>query len=107
MQRYVVPPTVRDQEKIIGGVLTITQTIFLGIGCVLAFTFAQLFYNVSGQNVIIAIAAGAIAGAPMAALAFLKKHDYGDMPIAQYLIYKFFFNHSKKKFPNINENFRR
>lgn len=106
MQRYSLPPTINEQEKIIGGVLTVAQAIFLGIAFVCGFGLAQFGFNLSG-NIFVAIICGAVAALPGIGLAFLKKHDYGDMPISQYLIYRFFFNKSKKEFPNVNQNFRR
>lgn len=105
MGRAIIPPDIREKEKIIGGVFTVSQVVLMAIGFVLALICMSLLYNLL-HNVIVALF-GAGAAIPFVYVALKKVHLYGDMEYSQYLILKHRYNKSRKKFPNINENYRK
>lgn len=104
MNTYPVPPDIREKEKVVGGILTVSQTVFVVIGVVLALINVQFIISHT-HNILLAIL-GILPSVPIIAVGVITKHDYGEMELSQFLIYQFFFKRSKKEFPNINENFR-
>lgn len=105
MARYAIPPDIREKEKVVGGILTVSQTILIAVGGALSFVLVQGIFKLS-NNIVLALL-GLLPMIPTLFLALYKKHDYGDMELTQYLIFKWKFDHSRKEFPNINENFRK
>lgn len=105
MATYPIPPDVREKEKVVGGIFTVSQTLILVIGVALSFFFINLLYNISG-HIVVGIF-GAIPMIPALWLALRKKHEYGDMEMIQYFIFLHKFKKSRKEYPNINENFKK
>lgn len=50
--RYSIPPDIREKEKIIGGVLTGSQTAILGVGVAITFVVVNLLFNLTNSIVI-------------------------------------------------------
>ena len=104
MRSYSIPPDMREQSKIVGGIFTITQTAFLAVGIALTLVIGTLLIRI-GVNFIIAILIALLCGAPFIPFAFIRKSEYGNIELAQYYLYKFQFSKSNKKWVNINQNF--
>lgn len=96
MRTYVIPPTLKDEkEKIIGGVLNITEAAWIFFGGIIAIGIFLLLGPVSKIF-------GAIVGVTVAApitfvFGFLKIKGY---PVLKYAKYKKKFNNKKKLLPN-------
>lgn len=103
--RYAIPPDIREKEKIIGGVLTGSQTVIIAVGAAVAFIVVNGLYNLTA-NVVIAVLGVAVL-VPFGYVALKRMPKYGDIEYSQYLIFKHRYNKSRKEFPNINENFRK
>lgn len=106
MARYPIPPDIREREKVVGGIFTVSQTLFLAVGALLFFLILSIVYKAS-NNIIVSAVAGLVAGGIFIPFAFIKKKDYGNVELAQYLIYLYRYKKSKKEFPNVNEHYRK
>lgn len=104
MPRYPVPPDIREKEKVVGGILTLSQTLILVAGGALTFVLVQTLFKLTGLIPVAIL--GAAPMAPALWLALGKKKEYGNMEMFQYLILKRRFNRSRKEYPNINENYQ-
>lgn len=95
LKSYIVPPDMKEKEKVIGGLLDLNQFFWvlggLGLG---ATVFALLFNIVGGTLALIVGFAFCFSGVPFA---FYKKKD---LTLFQYLTYKRKFKKKKKKLPN-------
>lgn len=105
MATYPIPPDIREKEKIVGGIFTVSQTLILVAGIAVSFLFINILYNLSG-NIVVGLI-GAVPMLPVAWLALKKKHEYGDVEMVQYFIFLHKFKKSRKEYPNINENFQK
>lgn len=95
MRKYYIPPTIKDKEKIIGGILTLGQFMFLIVGLVIGLVLGVLLYTLtkSIEIAIIAILAGLATGVPFA---FYRKNG---LTLTQYIKYKKRFIMKEKKLP--------
>ncbi|TCK01321.1 UNVERIFIED_ORG: PrgI family protein [Anoxybacillus amylolyticus] len=95
MKSYIVPPDMKEREKVIGGVLDLYQFFWilggLGLG---ALIFASLFHVIGGTPALIVGFAFCFAGVPFA---FYRKND---LTLFEYLKYKRKFKKKVKKLPN-------
>lgn len=105
MKYYPIPPDTRGKEKIIGGIFTISQFIFLIIGVILGFVLVAVTFQMTNSFVVAGIAF-IIGVGPFIPFSFVKKHELGEMELFQYLRLKQKFKKSRKVFPNINERYR-
>lgn len=105
MATYPIPPDVREKEKIVGGIFTISQTLILVIGVAISFLLINFLY--SATNHIVVAIFGALPMLPALWLALKKKHEYGDMEMVQYFVFLHRYKKSRKEYPNINENFQK
>lgn len=72
MMSYHIPPKTDDEEKIVGGVLTLRQVAFIGGGVLLGFlTAVSLFFVIGNFSIIVGILV-AFSGTPFA---FYKKNN--------------------------------
>lgn len=95
MRQYLVPPDMKEKEKIVGGILTITQFGWLAIGVVIAAIIFVLFFNTLNLwGLIIAVPIGLAIGLPFA---FYKKKE---LTLFQYLKLQHEFNKKQKQLPN-------
>lgn len=91
---YNMPPDTREREKIVGGILDITQLGWLGAGFGLYIVHALIMFRfVSWLSLIVGIVF-LVWGAVFA----LKKKD--DMPYPVYLRYKFAYKFKTKLYIN-------
>ena len=109
MQMYSIPPDTRDKEKIIGGLFTLTQFLFLiigfGAGALIAFLLNTFATGGDGSMNAVAILFGMTIGMGIfAPFAFIKIRSMGDMELFKYLICKLKFEKRNKEYPNININ---
>ena len=105
MASYPVPPDVRDEEKIVGGIFTKSQFVFLVIGFLGGMGLTVAFYSIT-QNIVIAILGlviGLGAGFPFAVI---KVRSAGDMELFKYLVKKWKFKRRPKEYRNINDNYK-
>lgn len=105
MRYYPIPPDTRGKEKIIGGIFTISQFIFLIIGVILGFILVAVTFKMTNSFVVAGIAF-IIGVGPFIPFSFVKKHELGEMELFQYLRLKQKFKKTRKVFPNINERYR-
>ena len=105
MRYYTIPPDTRGKEKIIGGIFTISQFIFLVVGVLLGFLLVIPTYKLT--NSFIASGIVFVLGvAPFVPFSFVKIHRLGEMELFPYLRLKEKFKKSRKEFPNVNEHYR-
>jgi len=80
MAQYVVPPDIREKEKIVGGVLTATQLFWIlgGVGVTALLSFIT-FPILGSASIIISLFIGLPAGV---CFAFIKRHG---LPLFDYL----------------------
>lgn len=95
MRKYYIPPTIKEKEKVIGGVLTLGQFMYLIVGLVIGLVTGVVLYILtkSIEIAIVAILAGIGAGIPFA---FYKKNG---LTLLQYIKYKKIFLKKYKKLP--------
>lgn len=98
MSLYVVPPDMKEKEKIVGGVLTIAQFAWLMLGLVVTGAiFALLFGLMKGYALILALPPGLALGLPFA---FYKKEE---LTLFRYLYLKSRHKRKNKSLPNKKE----
>lgn len=102
---YQIPPDIHEKEKIIGGIFTLTQFIFIVIAAVVGIGLGMILYGMTASFIamIIGIAIGAL---PFIPFGFVKIRKMGDIELFQYLKYKIQYKMSIKEYKNINENYR-
>ncbi len=103
---YKIPPDIRGKSKVIGGIFTVTQLLFLVGGAISGGLFGIGAYNLS-KSAIFAVIIGVVFAVPWIPFAFVKKHEFGDIELFTYLKYKLMFKHSNKEYLNINENYQK
>lgn len=95
MAQYIVPPDMKEKEKIVGGVLNINQFAWLGLGLLIAgLIFIMLFNAMNLFGLIIAVPLGSAVGLPFA---FYKKEE---LTLFRYLYLKLKFKKKVKALPN-------
>lgn len=94
MRKYTIPPTIREKEKVIGGVLTMEEFMYIIGGLVVGIVVFICLMGIS--KVMGAIVGGifALSGFPFA---FIKPKGYS---IPKYIRYKKQFKNKEKKLPN-------
>lgn len=103
--KYVVPPDVRDDEKIVGGIFTKSQFIFLILGFVGGMALTILLYSMTKNFVIAAF--GLIIGLTIAVpFAVIKIRSAGDMELFKYLVKKWKYKKRQKEYKNISDNYK-
>lgn len=105
MRSYPIPPDVRDEEKIVGGIFTKSQFIFLVIGFVGGMGLAILFYSTTKNVPLTAFGMiiGLLAGLPFAVI---KVRSAGDMELFKYLVKKHKYKKRSKEYKHINDNYK-
>lgn len=96
---YQVPPSTTEKEKILGGLLTLSQTAWIAGGLVLAagvffFGFTVLALNKAALFLAFPFL---FTGVPFA---FMKDKHSKEIPLFTYFVKKHQFNNSIKKLPN-------
>ena len=102
---YQVMPDIREKEKIVGGIFTATQTIFLALAVVAGGGLAVLTYTAT-SSVPLALLVLVLGAAPFLPFAFIKIEKMGDMELIFYLWIRFKYMQGQKIFLNLNENQR-
>lgn len=103
--KYIVPPDVRDDEKIVGGIFTKSQFMFLVIGFVAGMGLTIFLYSISKNFVVAAF--GLITGLVVTApFAVIKVRSAGDMELFKYLVKKWKYSKRQKEYKNISDNFK-
>jgi len=96
MATYIVPPDMKEKEKIVGGVLMISQFAWLMLGLLIAGIIFILLFSLMGiYSLIIAFPIGLSIGLPFA---FYKKNE---LTLFQYLTLKSKFEKKRKALPNL------
>lgn len=95
MRKYYIPPTIKEKEKIIGGILTLGQFAFLITGLVIGIVLAVFIFVITDsiEMAIILFLTGLSSGVPFA---FYKKNG---LTLLQYIKYKRKFVAKEKKLP--------
>ena len=94
MSTYIVPPDMKEKEKIVGGVLTFPQFGWLMGGLVLAgVIFIVLFPLMNIFGLVLALPVGLVFGLPFA---FYKKED---LTFFRYLVLKRKFKGKNLRLP--------
>lgn len=103
--KYVVPPDVRDEEKIVGGIFTKSQFMFLVIGFIGGMALTILLYSMTKNFIIAAfgLATGLIVTFPFAVI---KIRSAGDMELFKYLVKKWKYKKRQKEYKNISDNYK-
>lgn len=98
MRSYFVPPDIAEKEKVIGGLLDITQFFWLlsgvGLGALLFFATFTISLGLATFLGILALPIGI-------PFAFYKKQD---LPLYEYLKLKRAFKKKTKKLPNLRRD---
>lgn len=103
--KYIVPPDVRDDEKIVGGIFTKSQFMFLVIGFVGGMGLTIFLYSLSKNFVVAAF--GLIFGLVVSfPFAVIKIRSAGDMELFKYLVKKWKYNKRQKEYKNISDNYK-
>ena len=98
MASYLVPPDMKEREKIVGGVLTMAQFAWLIGGLVIIGLIVLSLYSLMGLfSLIIGVPIGLGFGLPFA---FYKKEE---LTLFRYLYLKSKFKKKKKELPNLRE----
>lgn len=102
---YQVMPDIREKEKIVGGLFTITQTIFLGLSVITGGLFGLGVFTLTSDPFlsVICIVIGAV---PFLPFAFVTIESMGKMELFFYLMIKLKYKNGQKIFINLNENKR-
>lgn len=98
MRNYLVPPDMREREKLIGGVIDLAQFFWLLGGLILGSVFFVLTFPLFGKLSMIFLLIGLLIGTPFA---FYKKHD---LTLVEYIIRKKNFDKKTKILINVRHN---
>ena len=94
MKTYVIPPTIKEREKVIGGILDMTQAGWIMGGAVVGVLVFLLLLPISK---VLGGIFGCIFGLSGVPFAFIKIKGYS---ILKYIKYKKQFDKKHKKLPN-------
>lgn len=99
MGNYTVPPDTKEKEKIVGGLLYLSQAFWLVLGFIIGGTAFILLYGVIGGafSIVIGIILAGGIGVPFA---FYKKEE---LTLFQYLRLKHKFKRRIQKLPNMRK----
>lgn len=100
---YEVSPDIREKEKVVGGMFTMTQTVFLGLAFVCGGGFGIMTFSATG-NIPLAIFIIVLGSVPFLPFAFIKIPSMGDMELFRYLMIRIKYKKSQKVYVNYNEN---
>lgn len=103
---YQVMPDIREKEKIVGGIFTITQVIPLGLALLCGGLSGVAVFSATGDP-LIAIFVIAVVATPFLPFAFVKIESMGDMELFFYLMIRMKYKNQQKVYVNINENKRK
>lgn len=97
MREYKMPTDISEKEKIVGGLLTAGQLIFLAIGIGIMVVIGLSLYNVIGK---VSFIVGAAIGIPFGIVfSFYKPHK---IPLLQYIKLKMARRKNLPKLSNHN-----
>lgn len=99
MGNYTVPPDTKEKEKIVGGLLYLSQAFWLALGFVIGSCTFILLYGLLGGVFSITIGI-IIAGGVGVPFAFYKKEE---LTLFQYLRLKRKFKKKIQKLPNLRK----
>lgn len=102
---YKISGDIRKKEKVVGGMFTLTQTIFLGLGVVVGGGVGIVIFNAT-RNVVLSLLCLILFASPFLPFAFVTIEKMGDMELARFLWIRYKFKKSQKTFLNINENYK-
>lgn len=98
MRNYPVPPDMREREKIIGGLLDLSQFIWILIGLGIGAGMFVLTFPLFGKGSIVFGILGIFSGMPFA---FYEKHG---LSLFEYLKRKRTFDKKTKILENVRNN---
>lgn len=104
MAYYQIPPDINEKEKVIGGVLTVSQLVAIIVFAVLGGVTALIIFRAANKP-ILALIVGIIILIPGLILGFKKERRLGDMEEFEYLMIKHRFKKQRKQYPNINQGY--
>lgn len=104
MAYYQIPPDINEKEKVIGGVLTVSQLVAIIVFAVLGGVSALIIFRAANKP-ILALIVGIIILIPGLYLGFKKEHRLGDMEEFEYLMIKRRFKKERKRYPNVNDGY--
>ncbi len=90
MRRYTIPPTIKEKEKVVGGILTMFEFLSLLLGVILALISYVFLSKVSH---IVGIIVGIVMLIISVSVAFVKIKGYS---LLKYTILKIKFNKKDK-----------
>lgn len=99
MRRYRMPADLNEKDKVIGGILTIAQALWVVPGIILALI---VFALVGKTLKVFAIIPCALAFSTCLPFVFYK---VGGVPLPTYIMRKHKFKQKNKVLPNIREDF--
>lgn len=102
MAEYKMTPDIREKEKIVGGLFTISQTVFLGLGIVVGGGLGLILWQATGQ-LLIGLVALFIGALPFIPFAFVTISELGNMELFRYLVIRMRFRKSQRVFVNMNQ----
>lgn len=103
---YQIMPDIREKEKIVGGKLTLSQTIFVAVGVVIGGGVAMLLIS-NGVNIVFSILLGVILAIPPIFCGIKKFYEYGNIEYWRYILMILKYKSSTKKYVNVNENYKK
>lgn len=102
--KYDIPTDTREKEKIMGGIFTISQFIFLVIATVFAIGTGMILLTTI-KNIVITLVFMVLAALPFLPFAFIRISKMNNMELFEYCVLKFKSSTQAKQFYNINENY--
>ena len=103
--QYPIPQDIHEKEKIIGGMFTISQFIFIALGAVSAL-FGGIGIYTATNNLMATGATMVICAAIFVPFGFIKVRKYGDVELFQLVLMKIKYAREPKEYLNISENYR-
>ena len=102
---YEVSPGIRAVAKTVGGIFTVTQTIFLGLALLTGGGLGLITYRAT-SSIPLTILVFILGASPFLPFALIKIEKLGDMELFPYLMLRLRYHYSKKVYININDNKR-
>ena len=97
---YSVPASTNEKEKIVGGILTLNEVIWVGFGVLVFFIFSLLFFS---SLKLFSLLVGLILGSPFAAFGIVKIHG---VSLMTYIKRKRAFKKLNKRLPKKRRDFK-
>lgn len=104
-RQYQIPPDIKEKEKIIGGLFTKTQFVFVVAAVICGLGFGYLAFKFT-SNAIVFFICLLIGAVPFLPFSFITIRKMGNIELAYFILKKVKYNKSTKNYVNISENYQ-